>query len=313
MSLLDFITRRPAVAASRVRIIEATRATALGESIAQDVAPGDVLDVTREDAATLIDAGRAVLLCNLDANGEPTASRKALKPAPTPTTPAPAPASWKELPAPFTRYHELLAKRAALVTDYNAALELTVPPGFRALSKHRDGLKFFAHAVVGTDAVLERIETTEDAKNAAEKVHAFDAANGDALGRAAKATGDATLAKIEAANAAAEELAAIAFQVFSARLAALELDAAHRHRLFAGSGLATRYASFPPINPGCAVSLGGPRPQATLDAPLETLAGLYRLAAARLAGVETLLPQARAELEAAQGVLSPAAKAKRAA
>lgn len=310
MSFLDLIARRPAVPSCRIKITESTRARALGDSLAQDVAPGDVLDVTRSEAATLIDAGRAKLLANLGEDGEPTANRSAPKPKPTPSKPAPAPAALKELPPVFTSAHDLLARREALVADYVAAVEANLPPGFRALSRHRDGLKFFIHSVVGDEAIAERIEKTEAVAVAKAAVEAFDTANADAIGRALLACGNATLAKIEAANAAAEEVAAVAFSTFSARLAALELDAAHRHKLFAGSGLAARYCTLRPIDPGCAISLGGSRPARTLDAPLETLAGLYRIAAARLAEVGELLPHARAELEAAQGVAPAPAPAK---
>jgi hypothetical protein len=49
-----------------------------------------------------------------------------------------------------------------------------------------------------------------------------------------------------------------------------------------------------------------------LDLPIEGMAAAYRAAAARLAEVEPLLVQARAELAAAQGVTTTT-KAKRAA
>jgi hypothetical protein len=300
MSFLDFIRPAAAVAVSRVRITEPTRARAIGENMSSDAAPGDVIDVTREDAATLIGAGRAELLAQLDDKGDPIPS-KARKIPPAPAKPAAAPADWKDMPPEFLRAHDFLARRAALVADINAAIESTLPPGFKNASLKRDGLAFYAYGQAGNNAVENRLKKSEIVEAAGTKLREFDKSTGDALGRSMLAVGNVTHAKVQAANAATEELTRIAFDTFSARLAPLELDPAHRHKLFAGSGLAQRYAKFAPINPGCAVFTGGPSPKVTLDAPLATLAAYYRIATDRLAEVENLLAQARAELDAAQG------------
>jgi hypothetical protein len=61
-----------------------------------------------------------------------------------------------------------------------------------------------------------------------------------------------------------------------------------------------------------AVFLGGENPSRALDLPVESIAETYHRAAARLAEVEPLLVQARAELATAQGVTTTT-KAKRAA
>ncbi len=122
----------------------------------------------------------------------------------------------------------------------------------------------------------------------------------------------ATIAKIEAANDATQELADVAFEIFSLRISALELAEPHRRKLYAGSGLFTRYGHLQPLGLHGAVFLGGENPSVALDLPIEGMAAAYRAAAARLAEVEPLLVQARAELAAAQGVTSTT-KANRAA
>lgn len=315
MSLLDFLTTKKPSSRNertvRVKVLSDIRARPAGKLDLEHLSAGTTVDLPESEAVALASDGSVQKVGEVARDGSvmiaPTPPTP--KPKRAPAVPAPMPEMFKELPAPFARAWELLAKRRALVADYQAAIEDKLPPGFLKV-RGKEEEKFFTRIVVGEGAIvqLDKLNTAaEDAENA---LREFDAREGYALASAILAAGKATLEKIHAANTASEKLASIAFETFSARIAPLELHETKRRSLFTGSGLATKYASFTPFGQHGAVFLGGHNPDVALDLPVETMASTYRTAAARLAEVEALMPEARAELAAAQGVTT---KLKRAA
>ncbi|MCS6242999.1 MAG: hypothetical protein H2172_03960 [Opitutus sp.] len=314
MSFLDFIKPTRAEKIVRVKILSATMARPAGKLDTQHTAAGSVLDMTEADARDLVTDGTAERIGRVGNDGQlvPAADAPAKPAAPERAKPAPLPDSFKGLPVSFAKAWEYIAKRRAIVADLEAARERALPADFVALSGFKDGLKFYARAVIGEVAILEKIALGDAAKAAEDHLKAHDAREGYPLACHLLEASKETLSKIEAANAAIHELAEIAFDIFGIRIAALELAEPQRRKLFQGSGLFMRYASHSLIGLHGAVFLGGENPTRALDLPIEGMAAAYHNAAARLAEVEPLLVQARAELAAAQGVTTTT-KAKRAA
>ena len=314
MSFLDFIKPNRAEKIVRVKILSSTLARPAGKLDTEHTVAGSVLDMTEADARDLVAGGTAERIGRVGNDGQlvPAADAPAKPAAPERAKPAPLPDSFKGLPVSFAKAWEFIAKRRAIVADLEAARERALPADFKALSGFKDGLKFYARAVIGEVAILERIALGDAVTAAEDHLRTHDAREGYPIACQLLEASKATIAKLEAANDATQELADIAFEIFGIRIAALELAETHRRKLFVGSGLFTRYGHFQPLGLHGAVFMGGENPSRALDLPVETMATTYHNAAARLAEVEPLLVQARAELATAQGVTTTT-KAKRAA
>jgi hypothetical protein len=314
MSFLDFIKPTRAEKIVRVKILSATMARPAGKLDTEHTAAGSVIDMTEADARNMVADGTAERIGRVGNDGKlvPAADAPAKPAAPERAKPAPLPDSFKGLPVSFAKAWEFIAKRRAIVADLIAAQEAALPEDFVALRGIKDGLKFYCRVTIGEEGILERIALSDAAQSAEDRLKAHDAREAYPTACQLLESSKATIAKIEAANDAAQELADIAFNIFGIRIAALELAEPHRRKLFQGSGLFIRYGYFQPLGMYDAVFMGGENPSIALDMPVESMAATYHTAANRLAEVEPLLVQARAELAAAQGVTTTT-KAKRAA
>lgn len=299
---MSFLTRffqdrpRPARVFS-VRIKRNTQARRAGGNATTDVSPGEVIEVAEADAAELIAAGCAERV------GRHAPERPAAKPK---AASVPVPADYAALPVDFSEAWKLTATRDALVLDLDAAFRETMPKDY----DQKDFIMGESRSTgpEGTRASEEKAKALEAAR---ETLRTWDECHRDKLAGHLFKCGQLVLELIGAANTSSALLAETGLRIFMSRIASLELSEMKARQLFEGSGLALRYAKFTPIGHKGATFMG-PGHGDTLDEPVAALAPQYRRAAARLAEVEKLLVEARAELAAAEGVNSPG-KARKAA
>jgi hypothetical protein len=294
------------VRVQRIKLTENIICREHGSSFPSSCRAGDVLDVDHTLAAELAAAGSATILGEV-INGE-IAKPRASKPAPALAVPQPIPSELKKLPAEFSDAWRLVAERGALNTDLRAALRALLPPAFVKAQEQAEAHgtpieKFFLSQIVSGEALVDRAKRDEHAAKMQRRIEEFDTKNGRRIYAILERVGVLTVEKIDAANTALEDLQAVALQIFSARIAALGL---HRNKvidLYRGSAVALKFGGeLSPLGASDAVSTGGPAPRRMLDAPLLTIATIYRQAEERAVELEALIAEAQAELASVQGV-----------
>ncbi|MFA6288078.1 MAG: hypothetical protein WC661_11900 [Opitutaceae bacterium] len=269
----------------RVKMLTTASVSEWSERTPSHREPGDVLEVTKSMAALLVDARQAQILGHADKRGVHIELPK----GPEKTKSAPVPAGFSNLPVPFTKAWELYAKLHALNTDYSNSVQ----------AMGNDTAYWAKYSHLGN--------IVDDAQKA---VDDFRKNKLEELGMFMMAAGNANIAKAQLANELTRELADVAFQIFKIRVSDLGISEGHARRLFAGSALSRKYASFSSdIYPGHTVFLGGNDPRQAVEEELEPMVCYYNNAAAHVAKIEPLLKEARTELEAAQGVVSKNKKA----
>lgn len=251
---------------------------------------GTVLTVDAEGLAEL--QGSIELLHEIGPGGAPLPKRPSLAEA-LKVTRTPPPAAWADLPPSFSTAATLKNEHECLRTELRLAEAEVRREGFKADYLNPD------------NAGATRAERNRD--RARDALQAFDQ---KALTSKLVEASRVTLHAISKANLAREKLLATAFEIFSVRLAALELAELKRHQLFGGSGTWSRYVE--PVN--LKLSDGDRRvwdhTGDVIDEPLESLVSRYRFATARQAEVERLQALADAELAAAQAPVEAPAKRK---
>jgi hypothetical protein len=211
---------------------------------------------------------------------------------------------------------ELLPKKKAGQADEDVFVPEAPPANWRDLPtcfaeawKHAEKIRELRHAVTVAKKAAEAVKVSdmdsENEEHRAAKARlraAYDALHGynpEAAQRAQIACGVATSIELSEANLLRDRLERLAFETFSARVAALELHPSKVRHLFAGSALHTRFVQ-PPLTLGRMRVASGTTHYC--DANLTTLAE-YLAEAARL---RELIADAQAEHDAAAQALSSA-------
>ncbi|MBC8012341.1 MAG: hypothetical protein H7067_19850 [Burkholderiales bacterium] len=319
MSFLDLLKQKPAHLTGnrwRCRVKRTTQIQAFDATRPAHAEPGDIIEIAEKAARDLVADGTVERLAVLDENGEVVEAAKmpAAPVKPAKAVPVALPADYAELPKPFATAHGLLAEREALVADLHAARERSLPPDFVKARKFAEkrgehaGKYWLASSFVGVEAVNAQIQLCDEAVEAEEALRAWDIANGYRLAAAHLESGREVIDAAEKLNVAVAELARVGFELFRLRIAPLELHEMKERHLFTGSALHQKYNTHATLTPPGIVWLGGTNPARGMDEPLTSMVSYFKTARRRLAEIEALLVEARAELAAAQGVTANPAK-----
>jgi hypothetical protein len=251
------------------------------------VAAGETVDCSELDAGDLIACGRGERVGKVGPNGEllpPEAP--AVRKMAAPYVPKPYPELWADLPKVFRAYWDLSEEFSKLSDDYARLLR-----GKSGMTIGR------AHVgELGTDRFAEQLIRAED------RVRSF---NHQGLARAHFECGNLALSELRSANATAREVTRIGFEIFSLRVALMEMHISKVRYLYPGSAPFMKY-NMPPLSEPVLRSTGSGTPpyiDGTIDAVAEVLLRGRRY---REEG-EQKLALAKAELEAATA--APAAPA----
>lgn len=275
--IFDFLKSpdRPATV-YRVRILKSVFAAPWnGRADSRD--PGAELDVTAEVRAQLVTAGDAVTLGIVTESGEVRPLTKAAEIAAAVFVPEPFPEAWKSL-----------------------------PDCFRDAWKHAEKIRELKHAVTVARAAVDAVKVSdigsehEEHRMASARLRAaYDAFHGwnpEPAQRAQIACGIATSVALSETNLLRDQLERLAFDIFSARLAALELHPSKVRMLFPGSQPHRKWVQQPLALGRMKVAAGSTH---YCDASLSALAEYFFKARDYSAQLRELLAEAQAEHDAA--------------
>lgn len=278
MKIFDFLKspERPATV-YRVKILKPV-VVAPWNGRADSKDPGTEVDVTPDIRAQLVTAGDAVTLGIVDESGQVRPLTKAAAAiADNVFTPEPFPEKWAAL-----------------------------PDCFREAWKHAEKIRELKHAVTVARAAVDAVKVTDmDSEHEEHRManarlraayDAFHAHNPEPAQRAQIACGIATSVALSETNLLRDRLERLAFDIFSARIAALELHPSKVRMLFSGSQPHTRFVQQPLALGRMRVAAGSTH---YCDASLTTLAEYFFKARAYSERLRELLAEAQAEHDAA--------------
>jgi hypothetical protein len=275
--MFEFLTKRPK-RVLRVKFLRSVNACGIDNTTASGRAIGAVLDVSDSEAGNLEDA--VTILGEVGADGNLIV--KPVKRAVATYKREAVPARWKELPAHFTTLWNLLQDLGELRFKAKAAEKALGP------AKYERGSVTEAETLM-TDAAKKFIHAQDAVKNF----------NHEGIQRALLACSNTAVSEIRSVDSTRAELERVAFEIFSLRAAALELNEGHLRRLFSGSALFRNYV-FPVMSLHDMRSAG--HGHVYMDAPVTSIAQRVFNAREFRAKLEPLLEKAKAERDAAAGV-----------
>jgi hypothetical protein len=277
--MFDFLSKIPSKVV-RVRFTSRVIARGIEDSIAMGREIGSELDVDQATADAL--KGSVQYLGAVTADGTPAKRKKAF--APAEYVGESMPMQWKELPACFASFWKLSQELRELrfkATEAEGALRAA---GSSGVGNEGEGAM--------SDAAKKFMAARD----------AVSSHNYEPIQRAYVQCGDVAISEIRSVEGTRAALERLAFAIFQARAAALELNEGHALRLFSGSALARKYV-LPRIAESDMRSAGNGR--AYMDAPIGAIAQRVFNARERRVQLAALLERAKAELAAASIVVAP--------
>ena len=290
----------------------------LADGTTRHCSAGETVEVTHRDAL------------GLDANDFAFLDKETREPiqfdkAPERPEPAPLPARWEQLPKCFADWHAMnqkfvvAAEHRKLITDariktFGTASSLGNPQenvgtilGFeltsaKGMNTHvtRREIRLDDPAVIAQEREFQRAE-----QNAHDHLEELRNTYSLQLQRLHLACGNARIDSVEKLSAITQEIRTIGFELFSKRVAALELHPQQVARLYAGSSLYVKYAvhNDPHI---CGTAFAGYDASGNIrtyvDAEVSEIAGGMLSDIDRTAELAPLLAEGRKELSKAQKI-----------
>lgn len=292
--MFDFLpefTSRPSIV-FRMQILAGTRCKPWNGEI-RGFAPGETVDVSAEEGQMLLIGGKAARIGTVTPDGTFLADPPMADRSVSAYSEQPYPSAWSSLPAEFRKAWGQREELKKLQAELAALREGASVAGLEHVGGGDGAEAAAAHAR------LDRIASAEN------RLRRFDRR---ALARACYQCGVFAAAEIHSANRACAEVAELGFEIFSLRLAPLELGEAKRRALFGGSGTWAKYpAALQPLGEHDMRRAGGER---FVDASLEQMADRVFQARAKLAHALELRKEALAEREKTAGIFGGLRRAK---